>query len=87
MQCAANRGGNVEIHSKTGEGSTAKEIWIPLTLAVMTVLVVQTPVHQIAIPIDRIDRTIRLQDQNRVTLADGSTLIHLDEGVVSEIDG
>ena len=78
-------GGDIEIESRLGLGSTAR-IRIPLTLAVMTVLVVRTATHDVAIPIDRIERTIRLVDQPRVALAGDQRMIRLDEGVLGEVD-
>lgn len=78
-------GGDVEITSTVGEGSVAS-IRIPLTLAVMTVLVVQSGVSNVAIPIDRIERTIRLADHPRVELAGTQRMIRLDEGVLAEVD-
>jgi len=78
-------GGDVEIESRTGQGSVAR-IRIPLTLAVMTVLVVRTATCDVAIPIDRIERTIRLADHPRVSLAGDQHMIRLDEGVLGEVD-
>ncbi|MCW2924199.1 MAG: cheA [Thermoleophilia bacterium] len=78
-------GGDVEIESHFGTGSVAR-IRIPLTLAVMTVLVVRAGIGNVAIPIDRIERTIRLVDNPRVELGGGQRMIHLDEGVLTEFD-
>ncbi len=78
-------GGDVEIESTFGQGSVAR-IRIPLTLAVMTVLVVKAGVSDVAIPIDRIERTIRLADCPRGELMPGQRMIRLDEDVVAEVD-
>lgn len=78
-------GGDVDIESTFGVGSVAR-IRIPLTLAVMTVLVVRAGMSNVAIPIDRIERTIRLSDSPRAELAPGQRMIHLDEGVLAEVD-
>ncbi|MCW2926960.1 MAG: CheA signal transduction histidine kinase, partial [Thermoleophilia bacterium] len=78
-------GGEVDIASTFGSGSVAR-IRIPLTLAVMTVLIVQAGERQVAIPIDRIERTLRLDDSPRVVLGPDQRMIRLDEGVLAEID-
>jgi two-component system chemotaxis sensor kinase CheA len=78
-------GGDVEMESTPGHGSVAR-IRIPLTLAVMTVLVVKAGRSNVAIPIDRIERTIRLADHPRVAIAGGQRMVRLDEGVLGEVD-
>jgi two-component system chemotaxis sensor kinase CheA len=78
-------GGDVEIESRFGEGSVAR-IRIPLTLAVMTVLVVRAGAGNVAIPIDRIERTIRLADCPRADVGGSQRMIRLDEGVIGELD-
>lgn len=78
-------GGDIELESVHGVGSTAR-IRIPLTLAVMTVLVVNAGDGRVAIPIDRIERTIRLADSPRVDIGGGRRMIRLDEGVLAEVD-
>ncbi len=78
-------GGDVEIESVFGQGSVAR-IRIPLTLAVMTVLVVKAGVSEVAIPIDRIERTIRLADCPRADVGGAQRMIRLDDDVVAEVD-
>jgi two-component system chemotaxis sensor kinase CheA len=78
-------GGDVEIESTFGVGSVAR-IRIPLTLAVMTVLVVRAGAGNVAIPIDRIERTIRLADCPRADVGGSQRMIRLDEGVIGELD-
>ena len=78
-------GGDVELESTFGTGSVAR-IRIPLTLAVMTVLIVKVGASAVAIPIDRIERTIRLEDCPRADVGGSQRMIRLDEDVVAEID-
>lgn len=78
-------GGDIEIESWVGRGSVAR-IRIPLTLAVMTVLIVKAGVTNVAIPIDRIERTVRLVDHARVDMGGGQHMVRLDDGVLSEVD-
>ncbi len=78
-------GGDVELESTPGAGSVAR-IRIPLTLAVMTVLVVKAGASEVAIPIDRIERTIRLADCPRASLGGSQRMIRLGDDVVAELD-
>lgn len=78
-------GGDVEIESTLGQGSVAR-IRIPLTLAVMTVLVVKAGMSEVAIPIDRIERTIRIGDYPRADLGGTQRMIRLDGDVIGELD-
>ncbi len=78
-------GGDVELESTFGHGSVAR-IRIPLTLAVMTVLVVKSGRGDVAIPIDRIERTIRLADYPRADVGGMQRMIRLDGDVIGELD-
>ncbi len=78
-------GGDVEIESRHGLGSIAR-IRIPLTLAVMTVLVVKAGSRDVAIPIDRIERTIRLADCARADVGGAQRMLRLDGDVLGEVD-
>jgi two-component system chemotaxis sensor kinase CheA len=77
-------GGDVTIDSVHGRGLAA-HIRVPLTLAVMTVLVVRAGDHDVAIPIDRIQRTFRLTDHPRAELGDGRRIVRLDDDVLEEL--
>ena len=78
-------GGDIELESTPGEGSVAR-IRIPLTLAVMTVLVVEAGGGNVAIPIDRIERTIRLVDYPRADVGGTQRMIRVDGDVIGELD-
>ena len=54
-------GGEVTLTSEPGQGTCA-EIRLPLTLAIMTALIVQADGRPFAIPLDRIERTVRTAD-------------------------
>jgi two-component system, chemotaxis family, sensor kinase CheA len=78
-------GGEVELESRHGLGSVAR-IRIPLTLAVMNVLVVRAGSHDVAIPIDRIERTVRLVDLQRADLGEAQRMVRLHDDVLEELD-
>jgi two-component system chemotaxis sensor kinase CheA len=54
-------GGEATLQSQVG-GGTVAEIRLPLTLAIMSALLVQSGGLPFAIPLDRVQRTIRLAD-------------------------
>jgi two-component system, chemotaxis family, sensor kinase CheA len=54
-------GGEATLQSQLG-GGTVAEIRLPLTLAIMSALLVQSAGQPFAIPLDRVQRTIRLAD-------------------------
>ena len=55
-------GGEVIMTSELGQGTTA-QIRLPLTLAIMAALIVEADDRPFAIPLDRIERTVRISDQ------------------------
>ena len=55
-------GGEVMMTSELGVGTQA-QIRLPLTLAIMAALVVEADGRPFAIPLDRIERTVRVADQ------------------------
>ena len=57
-------GGEVTMTSVLGEGTTS-EIRLPLTLAIMSALLVHADGRAFAIPLDRIERTVRLARPDR----------------------
>ena len=77
-------GGEVTLTSEQGEGTTA-QIRLPLTLAIMAALLVNVSGDPFAIPIDRIERTLRLAD-HAVRSAAGSKMLVMDDGVLPIVD-
>jgi two-component system chemotaxis sensor kinase CheA len=74
--------------SEPGQGTTV-EIRLPLTLAIMAALLVRAGGESFAVPIDRIDRTVRLDDRTvhsvsgqRVIVVDGEVIPIVDAGEV-----
>jgi two-component system chemotaxis sensor kinase CheA len=77
-------GGEVTLLSELGRGTTA-EIRLPLTLAIMTALIVQADGRPFAIPLDRIERTVRTSDHSIRSVA-GRRMLVLNDGVLPLID-
>ena len=77
-------GGEVTLLSEPGQGTTA-EIRLPLTLAIMTALIVQADGRPFAIPLDRIERTVRTADHPVRSVA-GRRMLVLNDGVLPLID-
>jgi two-component system chemotaxis sensor kinase CheA len=77
-------GGEVTLLSELGQGTTA-EIRLPLTLAIMTALIVQADGRPFAIPLDRIERTVRTSDHSIRSVA-GRRMLVLSDGVLPLID-
>ncbi|MBE2316009.1 chemotaxis protein CheA [Solirubrobacter sp. CPCC 204708] len=73
-------GGEVTMTSVQGEGTTS-EIRLPLTLAIMAALLVQADGRAFAIPLDRIERTVRLADQTVRSVA-GRRMLVMPDGVM-----
>jgi two-component system chemotaxis sensor kinase CheA len=78
-------GGDVILQSSAG-GGTLAEIRLPLTLAITSALVVEIAGLPFGIPLDRIDWTLALDDQN-VRMAAGQAMLVLPDGVVPLCDG
>jgi two-component system chemotaxis sensor kinase CheA len=77
-------GGEVTMTSVLGEGTTS-EIRLPLTLAIMAALLVQADGRAFAIPLDRIERTVRLADQTVRSVA-GRRMLVMADGVMPLVD-
>jgi two-component system chemotaxis sensor kinase CheA len=77
-------GGEVTLLSELGKGTTA-EIRLPLTLAIMTALIVQADGRPFAIPLDRIERTVRTADLPVRSVA-GRQMLVLNDGVLPLVD-
>ncbi len=77
-------GGDVLMTSELGEG-TVSQIRLPLTLAIMAALLVEADDRPYAIPLDRIERTVRLADHAVRSIA-GSPMLVMRDGVVPIVD-
>jgi two-component system, chemotaxis family, sensor kinase CheA len=78
-------GGEVLLASELGVGTTA-QIRLPLTLAIMAAMLVEVEERPFAVPIDRIERTVRFADHTVRSVA-GSRMLVMDDGVVPIVDG
>jgi two-component system, chemotaxis family, sensor kinase CheA len=77
-------GGEVLMTSELGEGTVA-QIRLPLTLAIMAALLVEADGRPFAIPLDRIERTVRLADHTVRSVA-GSRMLVMRDGVLPIVD-
>jgi two-component system chemotaxis sensor kinase CheA len=77
-------GGEVVMTSEKGVGTCA-QIRLPLTLAIMAALIVEADDRPFAIPLDRIERTVRLRDQAVRSVA-GQRMLVLSDGVLPIVD-
>jgi two-component system chemotaxis sensor kinase CheA len=77
-------GGEVLMTSELGQG-TVSQIRLPLTLAIMAALLVEADDRPYAIPLDRIERTVRLADHAVRSVA-GRRMLVMRDGVVPMVD-
>ena len=70
--------------SELGQGTSA-QIRLPLTLAIMAALIVEADGRPFAIPLDRIERTVRVADQSVRSVA-GRRMLVLSDGVLPIVD-
>jgi two-component system chemotaxis sensor kinase CheA len=77
-------GGEVLMTSELGQGTSA-QIRLPLTLAIMAALIVEADGRPFAIPLDRIERTVRVADQAVRSVA-GRRMLVLSDGVLPIVD-
>ena len=77
-------GGEVMMTSEYGKG-TSSQIRLPLTLAIMAALIVEADGRPFAIPLDRIERTVRVADQAVRSVA-GRRMLVLSDGVLPIVD-
>jgi two-component system chemotaxis sensor kinase CheA len=73
-------GGEVTVTSVTGEG-TENEIRLPLTLAIMSALLVEANGRPFGIPLQRVERTMRLDDNPVRSVAGQKMLLLKDEAL------
>jgi two-component system chemotaxis sensor kinase CheA len=78
-------GGEVIVDSAPGEGTLA-QIRLPLTLAIVSALHVDVAGGPYAVPLDRIERTLRLAEQTVRSVA-GRRMLVLDDGVLPLLEG
>jgi two-component system chemotaxis sensor kinase CheA len=78
-------GGEVTLDSVHGEGTIA-QIRLPLTLAIVSALHVDVADGPYAIPLDRVERTLRLSEQTVRSVA-GRRMLVLDDGVLQLLEG
>jgi two-component system chemotaxis sensor kinase CheA len=73
-------GGEVTVTSAQGEG-TVNEIRLPLTLAIMSALLVEAGGRPFGIPLQRVERTMRLDDNPVRSVAGRKMLVLKDEAL------
>jgi two-component system chemotaxis sensor kinase CheA len=73
-------GGEVTVTSVQGEGTT-NEIRLPLTLAIMSALVVEAGGQPFGIPLARVERTMRIDDHPVRSVAGAKMLVLSDEAL------
>jgi two-component system chemotaxis sensor kinase CheA len=78
-------GGEVLVDSVLGGGTNA-QIRLPLTLAIVSALHVDVAGAPYAIPLERVERTLRLSEQTVRSVA-GRRMLVLDDGVLQLLDG
>ncbi len=78
-------GGEVVLESVQGQGTIA-QIRLPLTLAIVSALHVDIAGAPYAIPLDRVERTLRLAEQTVRSVA-GRRMLVLADGVLQLMDG
>ena len=77
-------GGEVLLTSELGQGTTA-QIRLPLTLAIINALLVEVDDQPVAIPIERVERTVRLADHAVRSVA-GDRMLVMSDGVLPIIE-
>jgi two-component system, chemotaxis family, sensor kinase CheA len=78
-------GGDVNFVSELGKGTTA-QIRLPLTLAIMAALLIEVDSEPFAIPLERVERTVRLDDHAVRSVA-GSKMLVMRDDVFPLLDG
>ena len=77
-------GGNVVMMSEQGAGTTV-QVRLPLTLAILPALLVESQTVPFAIPLERVERTVNLAEQT-VRSVTGRRMLVLSDGVLPLID-
>ncbi|HEY8589903.1 MAG TPA: chemotaxis protein CheW, partial [Naasia sp.] len=71
-------GGDVSFISELGKGTTA-QIRLPLTLAIMSALLIEVGDEPYAVPLERVERTVRLEDHAVRSVAGSRMLVMRDD--------
>jgi len=74
-ETAERLGGEVSVRTAAGRGTTL-ELRVPLSLAALDALVVETAGTAVAIPLEAVRRTLRLAPQDIARSAQGDTMIY-----------
>jgi two-component system chemotaxis sensor kinase CheA len=77
-------GGEVVVTSEPGKG-TVNEIRLPLTLAIINALLVEADGKPLALPIERVERTVKLADHAVRSVA-GRRMLVMSDGVLPILD-
>jgi two-component system, chemotaxis family, sensor kinase CheA len=77
-------GGEVVMTSEPGHGTTS-EIRLPLTLAIINALLVEANGRPLALPIERVERTVKLADHAVRSVA-GRPMLVMSDGVLPILD-
>jgi two-component system chemotaxis sensor kinase CheA len=77
-------GGEVVLTSELGKGTSA-QIRLPLTLAIINALLVEVDEQPVAIPIERVERTVRLADHAVRSVA-GDRMLVMSDGVLPIVE-
>ena len=77
-------GGSLSVESRTGEGTTFT-LRLPLTVAIVKMLLVSLADHLFAIPITRVARTIRVP-RDEVSESQGRHYLSLEDDLVTLLD-
>ncbi|KQW02892.1 response regulator [Rhizobacter sp. Root1221] len=74
-ETAESLGGEVSVRTAAGHGTTL-ELKVPLSLAAIEALVVEVAGTAVAIPLDAVQRTLRLAPQDIARSAQGDTMVY-----------
>jgi two-component system chemotaxis sensor kinase CheA len=77
-------GGSLSIETHTGEGTTFT-LRLPLTVAIVKMLLISLLDHTFAVPITRVARTVRITDEE-LSESQGRLYMNLDDELVSVFD-
>jgi two-component system chemotaxis sensor kinase CheA len=67
--------GEVIVRTESGLGATV-ELWVPLTLAALEVLVVESVGHVVTLPLDAVKRTMRIVPEDIVYAPQGQLIVY-----------
>jgi len=73
-EAAERVGGEVVVHTQTGAGTTI-ELLIPLSVAALDVLLIETPAGVMAIPLDAVRRVLHQRTYRTARTAQGETIL------------